>query len=114
MVLKMVGNKVNLLAQFAEVNEYWSPLVVGTINHFQVKIAKLKGEFFWHTHQAEDEMFYIVKGNLTILFREENIALTEGEFYIVPKGIEHCPIATEEVWIMLIEPETVVSVPTGE
>ena len=99
-------NPNQLKDRFAELKEYWSPKIIGEINDQYMKIAKLKGEFVWHDHKEEDELFYIVKGALDIHLRNEIIHLEEGDFYIVPKGIEHKPHAQEECWVMLIEKKT--------
>ncbi len=90
-------------------DEHWSPKIVGSLNDSYVKLAKLKGEFVWHHHETEDELFFVVKGKLLIKFRDEDVWLGEGEFIIVPKGVEHKPVATEEVHVMLIEPKTTVN-----
>lgn len=100
-------NPVNLRKKFELFHEYWTPKIVGELNGQFVKLAKLKGEFVWHSHENEDELFYIVKGQLLIKFREnEEVILKEGEMYIVPAGVEHFPIAKQECWVMLIEPKS--------
>jgi mannose-6-phosphate isomerase-like protein (cupin superfamily) len=104
--------KVNIKDKLNLFNEYWSPKIVGDLNDSHVKLAKLKGEFIWHKHDNEDELFFIIKGTLLIKFRDQDITLQEGEFLIIPKGIEHQPIAKEEVHIMLIEPKTTLN--TGD
>ena len=96
--------KVNLQAKFGLFDEHWSPKVIGELNGQAVKIAKVKGEFVWHDHAHEDELFYILKGQLRMEFRDKTIMLNEGEMLIVPRGVEHRPIAEEEVWLMLFEP----------
>jgi mannose-6-phosphate isomerase-like protein (cupin superfamily) len=101
-----IGNKLNLF------NEYWSPKIIGEINESYVKVAKLKGEFLWHTHENEDEMFYVVKGILVIKFRDKDVILNEGELLVIPRGIEHMPFAEEEVHVMLIESKTTLN--TGD
>jgi mannose-6-phosphate isomerase-like protein (cupin superfamily) len=98
--------KVNLARKFSLLDEYWSPKIVAELNGQHIKLAKLKGEFVWHHHQAEDEMFLVVKGRLVIKLWDIDIALEEGEFLIVPRGVEHCPVADEEVHIMLFEPKS--------
>ena len=95
---------VNLDKKFSLFNEYWKPKLIGELNGQHVKIAKLKGEFIWHQHENEDEMFLIHKGQLTIELRNREITLNEGEFFIVPKGIEHKPIAEKEVHLIMFEP----------
>lgn len=104
--------KINLKDKLNLFNEYWSPKIVGDLNDSYVKLAKLRGEFVWHKHDNEDELFYIIKGTLLIKFRDQDITLNEGEFLIVPKGVEHLPVANEEVHVMLIEPKTTLN--TGD
>jgi mannose-6-phosphate isomerase-like protein (cupin superfamily) len=106
-VLKM--DKVNPIEKFKKINEYWSPKIVGGLNESYVKLAKLKGEFVWHHHDNEEEMFFVVQGNLLIKFKDKDINLKEGEFIIIPKGEEHMPVANEEVYVMLIEPKTTLN-----
>ena len=101
--------KVNLVQKFSLFSEQWSPKVVGELNGQQVKLAKLQGSFVWHHHEAEDELFYVVKGTLKILLRDQTIELSEGEFFIVPRGVEHLPVADEEVWVLLFEPATTLN-----
>lgn len=96
--------KVNVPEKLELFHDHWSPRIVGELNGQQVKLAKLKGEFIWHSHQDEDEMFWIVKGKLIIEFRDKTVELNENEFLIVPRGVEHRPIAHEEVHVMLFEP----------
>ena len=103
---------MNLEQQFARVTELWSPRVIGQVNDQYVKIAKLKGEFTWHKHDDEDELFYVVKGRMRIQFEDGNVDLSAGDLHIVPKGVLHNPIANEECWIMLIE--TVTTRHTGD
>jgi mannose-6-phosphate isomerase-like protein (cupin superfamily) len=105
-------NKVNLRDKFKLFNEYWTPKIVGDLNESYVKIAKLKGEFVWHSHENEDEFFLVTKGILTIKLRDRDIILNEGEFFIVPKGIEHMTVAPEEVHVVMIEPKSTVN--TGD
>lgn len=96
--------KVNLNEKFSLFSEHWQPKIVAELNGQAVKLAKVKGEFVWHHHDAEDELFFVVKGNLTIKFRDRSIVLNEGEMIVVPKGVEHKPVAVSEVWLMLFEP----------
>ena len=98
-------NKINLTEKFGLFNEHWTPKIIGELNGQQVKLAKVKGEFIWHNHEGEDELFYIMKGTLKMEFRDKTVVLNEGEMIIVPKGVEHRPIAEEEVWILLFEPK---------
>ncbi|WP_409179185.1 cupin domain-containing protein [Brevibacillus fortis] len=104
--------KVNLAEKFTLFHEYWNPKIAGEMNDSYVKLAKLKGEFVWHQHENEDEMFFVVKGQLLIKFRDKDVWLNEGEFLIVPKGVEHMPVAEEEVHVLLIEPKTTLN--TGD
>ena len=100
---------VNLLEKFDLLNEYWSPRLVGELNNQAVKIAKLKGEFIWHHHENEDEMFFVIKGELIIKLKDQDILLNENEFFIIPKGTEHKPIAKDEVWVMMFEPISTIN-----
>ena len=104
--------KVNLGEKFNLIDEYWSPKIVGELNGQVVEIAKIKGEFIWHKHEEEDELFLVLKGRLVIKLRDRNVSLDEGEFFIVPRGVEHKPVAEEEVHVMLFEPETTLN--TGD
>ena len=96
--------KVNIREKFEKFSDHWNPRIVGELNGQQVKLAKLKGEFIWHSHDEEDELFYVVKGSLKIEFRDRTVEIKENEFLVVPKGVEHKPIAEEEVYVMLFEP----------
>jgi mannose-6-phosphate isomerase-like protein (cupin superfamily) len=96
--------KVNLAEKLGLFDEYWSPKIVGELNGQHVKLAKLKGEFVWHHHEAEDELFLVVKGQLVIKLKEKDVVLEEGEFFIVPRGVAHKPVAEEEVHVLLFEP----------
>jgi mannose-6-phosphate isomerase-like protein (cupin superfamily) len=102
-------NKVNLKEKFEAFSEHWSPKVVGELNGQHVKLAKLQGEFVWHHHEEEDELFYVVRGSLKMAYRNQTVTVNEGEFLIVPRGIEHKPIAEEEVQVMLFEPASTVN-----
>ena len=101
--------KVNLGQKFSAFSEHWSPKIVGELNGQQVKLAKLLGEFDWHHHDAEDELFLVVHGRLTIRLRERDVVLDEGEFLIVPAGVEHQPVAEQEAHILLFEPASTVN-----
>jgi len=101
--------KISLREKFEQIDAYWDPKIIGDINDSRVKIAKLKGEFLWHTHAAEDEMFYVFKGELTIRLRSGDIRLREGECFIIPRGTEHMPVAEQEVQVMLIEPKATLN-----
>ena len=102
-------DKVNLIEKFSIFSEHWSPKIVGELNGQHIKLVKFKGEFVWHHHDDEDEMFYVVKGNFNMEFRDKNVVLNEGDFLIVPKGVEHRPVAAEEVWVMLFEPASTLN-----
>lgn len=102
-------DKVNLAEKFGLFDEYWSPKIVGELNEQYVKLVKLKGEFVWHHHEAEDEMFLVVRGRLTIRLRDRDVVLEEGEFLIVPRGVEHKPVAEEEAHVLLFEPRSTLN-----
>jgi mannose-6-phosphate isomerase-like protein (cupin superfamily) len=95
---------VNLAQKFSLFSDYWSPKIVGELNGQQVKVAKLHGEFIWHQHEHEDELFLVVQGRLRMKLRDREVTINAGEFFIVPKGVEHLPIAEEEVHVVLLEP----------
>lgn len=97
---------INLQEKFNLISEQWRPKIAGELNDSYVKLAKVQGEFVWHHHENEDELFLVVKGALIIKLRERDLTIHEGEFVIIPKGVEHLPLAEEEVWIMLLEPKT--------
>lgn len=101
--------KINIAQKLSVFDDHWSPKVIGQVNDCHVKLAKLKGEFVWHTHDDEDEMFLVVKGRLTMRFRDEVVEVGEGEIIIVPRGVEHLPVAEEEVHVMLVEPKSTVN-----
>lgn len=102
-------DKVNLQDKLSRFSDHWSPKIVGQVNDFHVKLVKIQGEFVWHHHDDEDEMFYVIHGRLTMRFRDRDVTVEPGEFIIVPKGIEHLPVAEEEVHLMLIEPASTVN-----
>ena len=103
---------INIQDKLSLINDLWNPRVIAELNGQQVKIAKVKGEFVWHDHQEEDELFYVIKGKLKLEFRDKMVEVNEGEMIVVPIGVEHRPIAEEEVWIMLFEPAKIKH--TGE
>ena len=105
-------NKVNIEEKFSLFNDYFNPRIVGELNGQQVKLVKFKGEFVWHKHDNEDEMFYVVKGEFKMEFRDKIVEINEQEFLIVPKGVEHKPSAENEVSIMLFEPAATLN--TGD
>ncbi|HXA83362.1 MAG TPA: cupin domain-containing protein [Methylomirabilota bacterium] len=100
---------INLKEKFSRFQDYWNPRVLGDVNDCQVKAVKLKGEFVWHHHDNEDELFLVVQGTLRMKFRDRETLVREGEFVIVPRGVEHLPVADQEVHIVLIEPRTTLN-----
>lgn len=100
---------VNLHDKFAKFHDYGNPRVIAELNDCHVKAVKLKGEFIWHHHENEDELFLVVKGTLRMKFRDGEALVNEGEFIIVPRGVEHLPVADEEVHILLLEPKTTLN-----
>ncbi|MFH1230588.1 MAG: cupin domain-containing protein [Planctomycetota bacterium] len=101
--------KVNIKEKFKQIKEYWKPHIVAELNGQQVKLDKLKGEFVWHHHENEDEMFLVVKGRFRMEFRARNLWLEEGEFIVVPRGVEHRPVAEKETHILLFEPKSTLN-----
>lgn len=101
--------KINLIEKLKLFDEYWSPKIVGELNGQHVKLVKLKEEFVWHKHENEDELFMVLKGKLNIKLSDRDVLLSEGEFFIVPRGVEHKPIADEEVHVLLFEPVTTLN-----
>jgi len=97
-------NKVSLADKLALFDDHWSPRIVGQLNGQYVKLAKLQGEFLWHHHEAEDELFLVLHGRLVIKLRDREVSLNEGEFLIVPRSVDHCPVAEEETHVLLFEP----------
>ena len=104
--------KINLAAKFELFSEHWSPKIVGELNGQHVKLVKLQGEFVWHKHDEEDELFFVVRGTLQMQFRDKTVSIHENEFLIVPRGVEHRPVGEEEVWVMLFEPASTLN--TGD
>src|SRR5215510_14188600 len=101
--------KVNLADKLSTFNDYFNPRIAGELNGQQVKLVKFKGEFVWHHHDHEDELFYVVKGSFDMQLRDKIITVNAGEFLIMPRGVEHRPVAHEEVEIMLFEPATTLN-----
>ncbi len=97
--------KVNIAQKLSLFNDHWQPRIVGELNESHVKLVKVQGEFIWHHHDDEDELFWVLKGRLNMQFRDQEIWLEEGEFLIVPSGVEHRPVAPEEVHLLLLEPK---------
>ena len=109
-----MNHVVDLADKLGLFSEHWSPKVVARLNDYEIKLAKLKGEFVWHTHDDTDELFLVIEGTLTIQLRdaagvEQSVSLRAGQLYVVPRGVEHCPIADGDVSVMLIEPAGVVN-----
>jgi len=107
-----VWMKINIEQSFDQVSEYWSPRVIGRVNDQFVKIAKVKGEFVWHNHADEDELFLVVRGRLRMQLEGDEVELNAGDMYVVSKGVMHNPVADDECWVMLIE--TVTTKHTGD
>lgn len=101
--------KINLSQKFALIKDHWNPRIAAELNGQQIKLVKFKGEFTWHHHEDEDELFYVVKGSFDMHFREKIVTINEGEFIIVPHGTEHKPIAEQEAEVMLFEPASTLN-----
>lgn len=106
------GGALNLAQLLTTFSDHWSQRTIGTLNDYEIKLAKLLGEFAWHSHPHTDEMFLVLSGTLNIQLRDRDVILTPGEVFVVPRGVEHCPKAEEEVGVMLLEPKGVVN--TGD
>jgi mannose-6-phosphate isomerase-like protein (cupin superfamily) len=100
---------VNLAEKLSEIQDYWNPRIAGELNGQHVKLAKVRGEFVWHRHQTEDELFLVLKGVLCLELRDGTVTLRPGEFFIVPRGVEHRPFAEEEVHLLLFEPASTLN-----
>ena len=105
--------KVILSKKLALFSERWSPKVIGAVNDLHVKLAKLEGEFVWHSHEAEDELFLVLKGTLRMQFRDREVVIRPGELIVVPHGTEHRPVADDEVHVLLLEPKSTVNTGTA-
>ena len=108
----MTLNTINLKEKFSMFSNYWSPRVIAEMNDYHFKLAKIKGEFVWHEHKDTDEVFIVIEGSMSIEFENGRVNLSEGEMFVVPKGVEHKPFADNECRIMLVEPKGVIN--TGE
>ena len=104
--------KVNVPEKFSQINDFWNPRIAGELNGQMVKLVKFKGEFVWHKHDDEDEMFYVVEGEFNMELRDKTIVIREHEFIIIPRGVEHRPVAPGEVSVMLFEPASTLN--TGD
>ncbi|HPX05090.1 MAG TPA: cupin domain-containing protein [Tenuifilaceae bacterium] len=107
-MLKLM-EKVDVFQKLSLFNDYWNPRIVGELNGQCVKLAKFKGEFVWHKHNTEDELFYVLDGVLTIEFRDRTVTLNPNQLIVVPKGVEHRPVAEQEVLVMLFEPSATLN-----
>ena len=105
----MTPDKVNLAEKFSLFSDHWNPRIVGELNGQQVKLAKFLGEFIWHSHEHEDEFFLVVKGSFSMEFRDKTVVLKEGDFLVVPRGVEHKPVAEQEAHVLMFEPATTVN-----
>ena len=105
----MKNEKVNVAQKFSTFDEYYSPKIAGELNDSYVKVVKIKGPFIWHHHDNEDELFWVVKGKLTLRMHEGDVVLNPGEFFIVPQGVEHMPVADEETHVVLLEPKSTLN-----
>ena len=108
----MLSKKINLKNKFSKFRKHWSPRVVAEMNDYQFKIVKIKGEFVWHNHKKTDEAFIVMEGEMTLKFRECEVKLSEGELFVVPKGLDHKPYSEKECKILVIEPKGVIN--TGD
>lgn len=104
-----MSTRVNLSDKFSQIHGHWQPHIAGELNGQMVKLVKFQGEFVWHHHALEDELFLVIKGQFRMEFRDKEITLKEGEFIIVPRGLEHRPVAEAECWIMLFEPASTLN-----
>src|SRR6266542_3183655 len=102
-------DKINLLEKFNLFNEHWSQKIIGELNGQQVKLVKLKGAFVFHQHENEDELFMVIKGKFKMEYRNKTVEVNEGEIVIVPRGVEHKPVAEDEVWVLLFEPASTLN-----
>lgn len=105
-------NKINVLEKFSQISDYWNPRIAGELNGQMVKLVKFQGEFVWHKHDNEDEMFYVVEGEFDMELRDKTITIRENEFIIIPRGVEHRPVASKAVSVILFEPATTLN--TGD
>jgi mannose-6-phosphate isomerase-like protein (cupin superfamily) len=102
-------NKINIPEKFSHIHTYWDPKIIGELNRQHVKLVKFKGEFDWHRHENEDEFFMVISGNFEMQFKDKVININENEIIIVPRGIEHCPKAEDEVHVLLFEPASTIN-----
>jgi mannose-6-phosphate isomerase-like protein (cupin superfamily) len=109
----MTMTPINLAEKFAQFSEHWSPKIVAELNGQEVKLVKFQGEFVWHQHEHEDELFLVVRGTFRMEFRDRRVTLSEGEMLVVPRGVEHRPVADKEVWVLLFEPANTLNTGTA-
>ena len=107
-----MSKKINLKEKYSKFSKHWSPRIIAEMNDYQFKLAKIKGEFVWHNHKDTDETFIVMEGEMILKFRNQEVRLSKGEMYVVPKGVEHKPYAENECKVMLVEPRGVVN--TGD
>jgi mannose-6-phosphate isomerase-like protein (cupin superfamily) len=108
----MASEKINLKEKYSMFSKHWSPRIIAEMNNYHFKIAKIKGEFIWHDHKHTDETFLVIEGSMTLQFRENEVHLSAGEMFVIPKGVEHKPCAENECKILVIEPKGVIN--TGD
>jgi len=108
----MLSKKINFQEKFSKFSQKWSPRVIGEMNNYQFKIVKINGDFVWHSHKDTDETFIVIEGNMSIKFRNGEVQLSEGEMFIVQKGVEHKPSSKQECKVLLVEPKGVIN--TGD
>lgn len=108
----MEPNKISIATKLSSITDHWNPRIIAELNGQHVKLVKFQGEFVWHKHDNEDEMFLVIKGEFTMEFRDRSVTLKENEFIVVPRGVEHRPVAREEVSVMLFEPANTLN--TGD
>ena len=110
--MNVMADKVNLREALASFDGYWEPRIVAMLNDYKVLVVKVRDEFVWHKHDETDDFFRVVQGRMTIQLRDRDVELEQGELFVVPRGVEHCPRADEEAWVLLIEPKDTVN--TGD
>ena len=101
--------EINLSEKFSQIHEHWQPHIAGELNGQLIKLVKFQGEFVWHHHDNEDEMFFVVNGQFRMEFQDKSVTIGEGEFIVVPRGVEHKPVADQECWVMLFEPASTLN-----
>jgi mannose-6-phosphate isomerase-like protein (cupin superfamily) len=109
MEIEMQIQKINVAEKFSRITEQWSPRLLAEVNDMAVKAARLQGEFVWHSHEHEDELFFVVHGTLRLLLRDGEVVLGPGEMVVIPRGVEHLPVADEEVHVLLFEPRSTLN-----